>query len=262
MPTLAPLAVNAALLATAILVLWLVNLKTRDPSFIDSWWPLGMVLAAVVTLAMTGADPRRWLIVGLCALWGLRLGGYLFWRWRRQGPDRRYAEMMAAAEAERGWSYGLASLLFVFALQAPLQFIVSLPAQLGELAPPQPLGALAATGAALALVGIGFEALGDAQLARFKADPANRGKVLDTGLWRYTRHPNYFGDACLWWGVYLIAAETGFGAWSLPGPLLLTFLLTRFSGAPTVEGHMGARPGYAEYVRRTSSFVPWPPKRT
>jgi steroid 5-alpha reductase family enzyme len=260
---LLPLAINAAVSAAAFGVLWLLNLRTRDPSFIDSWWALGLVLTAVVTLAVTGGgDPHRWLLTGLCAVWGLRLGAYLLWRWRRHGPDPRYATMMDLAQKERGWGYGKASLLLVFALQAPLQFVVSLPVQLGQLAPGGPLGVLGYAGAALALIGIAFESIGDWQLVRFKADPANAGKVLQSGLWRYTRHPNYFGDACVWWGLYGIAIETGVGAWALPGPLLITLLLTRWSGVPTVEGRMRRkRPDYEGYVARTSAFVPLPPKR-
>ena len=150
----------------------------------------------------------------------------------------------------------------MFLLQAPLLFIVCLPAQLGQLsAEPLAIGALGWIGAAVALIGISFESVGDAQLKAFKADPANKGKVLDTGLWRYTRHPNYFGDACTWWGIYLIAAETSIGRWSIIGPLLLTFLLVKWSGVPLLErGLAKTRPGYADYVAKTSSFLPWPPK--
>jgi steroid 5-alpha reductase family enzyme len=259
---LTPLAINAAVIAACFAGLWLVSLRGRDPSVVDSWWALGTVLTAVDTLAMAGPSPRRLLLAGLCALWGLRLGLYLFWRWRKHGQDRRYAKLIADAERERGWGYPLASLAFVFALQAPLQFVVSLPVQLGVLAPDRALGPLAFAGAVLALFGAGFESLGDWQLVRFKADPANACKVLDIGLWRYTRHPNYFGEACVWWGLWLIAAETGLGAWSLPGPLLLTLLLTRGSGVPTAEAGLAERrPAYAAYVARTSSFVPLPPKR-
>jgi steroid 5-alpha reductase family enzyme len=198
----------------------------------------------------------------LCTVWGLRLGIYLIWRWRKQGPDRRYNTMMGKAQSERGWGYAKASLLLVFALQMPLQFVVCLPVQLGQIVPAVALGPLGLVGAALAVVGIVFESLGDWQLVRFKADPANAGKVLDTGLWRYTRHPNYFGDCCVWWGLYLIAAETGLGAWALPGPILITFLLTKWSGMPTVEGRMRRkRPEYEAYVQRTSGFVPMLPKK-
>ena len=125
------------------------------------------------------------------------------------------------------------------------------------------IGWLAWAGVAVAIFGIVFETIGDAQLERFKADPTKAGKVLDTGLWRYTRHPNYFGDACAWWGIYLVAAETGLpGALTIVGPILLTFLLTRVSGVPTTEGSMRRkRPDYEAYVARTSSFIPMPPKR-
>jgi steroid 5-alpha reductase family enzyme len=263
---LIPLALNAAISVALFTGLWLINLRTRDPSFIDSAWALGLVLLAVDSFLFGGGpasrDPHRWLLVGLCAIWGLRLGVYLLWRWRKQGPDRRYATMMGLAQKDRGWGYAKASLLLVFALQAPLQYVVGLPVQLGQLGAPAPLGHLAAAGLALALIGIAFESVGDWQLVRFKADPANAGKVLDTGLWRFTRHPNYFGDACVWWGLYLIAAETGVGAWALPGPLLITFLLTRWSGVPTVEGRMRRkRPDYEAYVQRTSGFIPMLPKK-
>ena len=124
------------------------------------------------------------------------------------------------------------------------------------------MGPIAWVGVVLALTGIAFESIGDAQLKAFRSNPANKGKVLDTGLWRYTRHPNYFGDACTWWGIWLVAAETGPAGWvSVLGPLFLTFTLTRWSGKPMLErGLKKSRPDYAAYVERTSGFVPWPPK--
>jgi len=257
------LAINAAVSAALFIALWLINVRIKDPSFIDSWWALGMVVMALTSFAVTGGgDPHRLALTVLCAAWGLRLGVYLLWRWRKHGPDRRYSTMMGLAQKERGWGYAKASLLLVFALQMPLQYVVALPVQLGQIHASGALGPLALAGVALALIGIGFESLGDWQLVRFKADPANAGKVLDTGLWRFTRHPNYFGDACAWWGLYLIAAETGLGAWALPGPILITFLLTRWSGVPTVEGRMRRkRPDYEAYVQRTSGFIPLPPKK-
>ena len=254
---------NFTIALVLFLTLWLVNVRIKDPSFIDSLWALGMVLIAWSTFLFVGAHgAHALLLTALCTVWGVRLGVYLLWRWRKNGPDRRYVTMMGLAQKERGWGYARASLLLVFALQLPLQFIVCLPVQLGQLSGDTPLGLLAWAGAALAVIGILFETIGDLQLVAFKADPANNGKVLQTGLWRYTRHPNYFGDACVWWGLWLIAAETGLGAWSLPGPILLTFLLTRWSGVPTVEGRMRRKkPDYEAYVQRTSGFVPMPPKR-
>ncbi|WP_304167079.1 DUF1295 domain-containing protein [Phenylobacterium aquaticum] len=265
MAVLPLLALNAAVSIALFLGLWAINLRTRDPSFIDGWWGLGMAVIALTSFLATGGQgAHRLALTALCVAWGVRLGGYLLWRWRQHGPDRRYSTMMAAAQAERGWGYGQASLLLVFALQMPLQFVVCLPVQLGQVANAGALGPVGWAGVVLATLGLGFESLGDWQLVRFKADPANAGKVLNTGLWRYTRHPNYFGDACMWWGLWLIAAETGLvGAASLPAPILITLLLTRWSGVPTVEGSIAKRrPDYEAYVAQTSGFVPWPPKRT
>lgn len=263
MSALVVLATNAAVLVALFVVMWLLCLKTRDVTPVDSLWALGMVVMAAATFVQTGGDPtRKALLLGLCALWGVRLGGYLLWRWRDHGPDRRYQTMFARAKEAKGWGFATASLLLVFAIQAPLLFIVCLPVQLGQIDAAPALGAIGWAGAALALVGIAFESIGDAQLVRFRRDPANAGQVMDRGLWRYTRHPNYFGDACTWWGLYLIAAETRIGLLALPGPVLLTWTLMKWSGAPTIEGRLKRKkPGYDAYIRRTSGFVPWWPKR-
>jgi steroid 5-alpha reductase family enzyme len=254
---------NAAVVVLCFGVLWWIGVRLRDVSFVDSWWALGMVVLAWTSFFATegGASPRKLLLLGLCTAWGLRLGLYLLWRWRKNGPDRRYVTMAGKAQSERGVGYARWALTAVFALQAPLQFVVALPVQLGALGDGA-VGMVGWIGATLAIVGIAFESIGDAQLVRFKADPANRDRVLDTGLWRYTRHPNYFGDVCVWWGLWLIAAESGVvGAVSVVGPVLLTFLLTRWSGMPTTEGRMRRRkPGYEDYVRRTPAFVPWVPR--
>ena len=261
MATLQLLLVNAAIVALCFAALWLIGLRLKDVSFVDSWWALGMVVLAWSSYFVTGgASPRRALLLVLCTAWGLRLGIYLLWRWRSQGPDRRYQTMAGKAQSERGIGFARWSALSVFALQGPLQFIVALPVQLGQVdgGATDTVGYL---GALLAVAGIAFETIGDWQLTRFKADPANAAKVLDTGLWRYTRHPNYFGDVCVWWGLLLIAAQTPIGLASLPGPILLTFLLTRWSGVPTTEGRMRRKkPGYEDYVARTPAFVPWFPR--
>ena len=259
----AMLATNFAILATLFILLWAICLKTRDVTPVDSVWALGMVLMAATTYAFAPGEPnRKLLLLILCAAWGLRLGGYMLWRWRHHGTDRRYAALLGKLEAKRGWSFGYASARMVFATQAPLLFVVCLPTQLGQYDAGPPLGTLAWIGAAIAAFGILFETIGDAQLVRFKANPANDGKVMDQGLWRYTRHPNYFGDACAWWGIYLVAAETTTGLWAISGPALLTWTLMKWSGAPTIEGKMTrTKPGYADYIARTSGFMPWPPKR-
>ncbi len=259
---IATLAINAAILVATFIAAWLICLKLRDVTPVDSLWAIGMVVMALASFLHTSGDPtRKALLLGLCALWGMRLGGYLLWRWRDHGPDRRYATMFAKAQEAKGWGFAKASLLMVFATQAPLLFIVCLPVQLGQIDAAPPLGLLGIVGAAVALIGICFETIGDAQLTAFRENPANAGHVMDRGLWRYTRHPNYFGDACTWWGLYLIAAETATGLWALPGPLLLTWTLMKWSGVPTTEGRMKRKkPGYEDYVRRTSGFVPWWPK--
>ncbi len=255
------LTINALILIATFLAAWLICLKLRDVTPIDSLWAIGMVVMALASYLHTNGDPtRKALLLGLCALWGVRLGGYLLWRWRDHGPDRRYATMLGKAQETKGWGFAKASLLMVFATQAPLLFIVCLPVQLGQIDLAPPIGMLGIAGAVIALIGIAFETVGDAQLTRFRRDPANAGHVMDQGLWRYTRHPNYFGDACTWWGLYLIAAETTTGLWALPGPVLLTWTLMKWSGVPTTEGRMKRKkPGYEDYVHRTSGFVPWWP---
>jgi steroid 5-alpha reductase family enzyme len=255
---------NFALLCVTMMTLWAYCVRIRDVSVIDSFWAFGMVMLAASTFAIADGSPaRKLLLLGLTALWGLRLAWHLFARWRAHGIDPRYAAILGRLMDKRGWSFARASFVQVFAMQAVLLFIVCLPVQLGQIdAQPAAIGWLGWLGAGVALTGIAFEAVGDAQLNAFRADPAMQGKVLDTGLWRYTRHPNYFGDACTWWGLGLIAAETSTGLWALPGPLLITWLLTRLSGVPMLEHRLRKnRPGYEEYVRRTSSFFPWPPRR-
>jgi steroid 5-alpha reductase family enzyme len=264
MEVLKILAIDAVTVVIAFTTLWAICASIRDVTMVDAWWALGMALLAVATFVqMDVATDRRVLLSVLCAVWAVRLGGYLFWRWRDHGPDRRYVRMMEKAEEKRGWSYARASFWLVFVTQAPLQFIVALPVMLGQIqADPVALGPLAYIGAALAVFGIVFESIGDWQLTVFRKNSANAGQVLQTGLWRYTRHPNYFGDACVWWGLFLIGAETPLGWLAIPGPILLTWTLMKWSGAPTLEFRMRkTKPGYAEYIARTSGFVPWPPKR-
>lgn len=256
------LAINAAMMAAIFVVLWLISLAIRDVSFVDSWWGIGLgVLALAAFLETSGFGPRQRLLVTLAVVWSLRLGLYLLWRWRRNGPDPRYVKIMAHAKSARGWSFATTSGLQVFALQGVLQFIVSLPVQLGQWGGDSGIAGLTIAGAALAVFGLLFETVGDAQLIAFKADPGNTGKVMDRGVWHYTRHPNYFGDACFWWGLFLIAAQSPLGWWSLPGPILMTFLLTRVSGMPMLEKSMQKKPDHAAYAARTSGFIPWFPKK-
>jgi steroid 5-alpha reductase family enzyme len=255
---------NLVLIFGVMIVLWGVAVAIRDVSFIDAVWPMGMVLLAATTFWLTNAaSPASLLLLALTMAWGLRLGMHLFIRWRRNGVDPRYARIIASAKDKKGWSFAKTALLQVFLLQGPLLFMVCLPAQLGIWRGGE-AGALALVGTLLAITGIAFETIGDWQLERFRADAANRGKVLNTGLWRYTRHPNYFGDACTWWGMWLIALSTGWdvGLASLIGPVFLNFTLVKWSGAAMLErGLKKTRPEYADYIARTSAFFPLPPKK-
>jgi steroid 5-alpha reductase family enzyme len=249
----------AAAIVVLMLGTWLLSLVWRDASIVDPVWPLGFVVVAWVTLTVADGNPtRQWVLVGMTTIWGLRLSGYLAWRKHGAPEDPRYQAM------RRHWGerFPLMSLLTVFALQGTLMWIVSLSVQLGQVRDTPDLGVLAFVGIALWIVGVTFETVGDAQLARFKSDPASKGQVMDRGLWRYTRHPNYFGDTCVWWGIALVAAETGIGAIGIVGAVVMTVLLVRVSGVPMLERSMAKRrPGYAEYVRRTSAFIPRPPGR-
>jgi len=253
------LGTNLLIVMTLMTALWMLSIPLRDVSFIDSFWALGMVIVAGTTYAMVGdGAARQQLLLLLTAIWGIRLGLHLFLRWRREGADRRYVALLAKAPGNPH----LFSLRKVFLLQGPLLWLVALPVQLGQIeTTPASLGIVAMLGAALAVTGILFETVGDWQLARFKADSASEGQVMDKGLWRYTRHPNYFGDACVWWGLYLIAAETATGRWAIVSPIFLTFILVKWSGAALLERRLKrSRPGYVDYIERTSSFFPWPPK--
>lgn len=249
---------TASVIAGCMVALWLLSLVLRNASIVDIFWGAGFAVIGLLAFSLTdGSTPRRLLITTLVCVWGLRLAGYLWWRNVGHGEDPRYVAM------RRHWGgrFPLVSLFTVFALQGVLMWIVSLPVQLAQFDAGGPLGLLDALGAALFAVGLTFESVGDWQLARFKADPNNAGRVMDRGLWRYTRHPNYFGDFCVWWSLFLIALATPYGGWSIVGPAVMSFFLMRVSGVPMLERSIGKRrPGYAEYKRKTSAFFPRPPR--
>lgn len=258
------LGINFAIALASFIILWRVGCVIRDVSFIDAWWAFGLALMAVTTFFQANGSPERMLLIlALTGLWGLRLGLYILWRWRSHGPDRRYVKMLARAEETKGWSFPKGSWRLVFRTQAPILWTVSLPVQLGQLSPtPVEVGLLGWGAAGLVLFGIVFESLADWQLVKFKAKPANAGKVFDRGLWRYTRHPNYFGDLCTWFGLFGIAAETQLGLFGIVGPVLLLVLFLKYSGGTSYEKRLTwHRPGYADYIARTSPLIPWPPRR-
>ncbi|HEV7720801.1 MAG TPA: DUF1295 domain-containing protein [Iamia sp.] len=247
--------------AVVMLVTWLVSVARRDASLVDIVWGLGFVVVAGASFVVgDGSNARRTLLLALVGIWGLRLAGYLAWRNLGHGEDRRYQKM----RRHYGEWFWLISLVTVFTLQGVLMLAVSTPVWLAAgVEHPDGLGPLAIVGGLLWLVGFAFEAGGDLQLARFKADPGNEGQVMDRGFWRYTRHPNYFGDFCVWWGIWLVAAETGPGRWGIVGPIVMTVFLLRVSGVALLEKDIGARrPKYADYIERTSAFFPLPPKKS
>lgn len=247
---------SAVAVAVVMGITWVVSVVVDDVSIVDLVWGLGFVVVAWVTFSVIG-DPgaRRWLIVTLATVWGLRLSSYLTWRNLGHGEDSRYQAMRAKSPDTFWWK----SLLTVFLLQGVVMWVVSLPLQAGQVPVPGPLGWLDWVGVAAWTVGIFFETVGDAQLARFKADPANEGKVMDRGLWHYTRHPNYFGDFIVWWGLYLIAVSAG-AWWTVVSPVVMTILLMKVSGAGLLEKTITTRrPGYDEYIRSTNAFFPGPP---
>ena len=253
---------NAAFIGLGVVVAgavlaWLFSLARHDVSVVDSLWSLFITTAGIVyavTLPSTSARPM--LMLALAIVWALRLSIYITWRNHGQPEDRRYQQIRARNQP----NFELKSLYLIFVLQALLAWIVSAPFLAG-IAGPNTLNALDWAGAALAAFGIVFEAVGDQQMARFKADAANKGQVMDSGLWRYTRHPNYFGECCTWWGLYLIAFAAGGAWWSIVSPLLMTFLLLKVSGVSLLEADITERrPAYRDYIARTSAFIPAMPR--
>ncbi len=235
-------------------VTWGVSLAKHDVSIVDRIWSLLFLGAAMAYALGVGAEmPRTALVLGLASVWALRLSLHITLRGWGEPEDRRYQAIRARNEP----GFAVKSLYLVFLLQGLLAWIISLPL-LAALASAEPMAWLDALGVAVWLTGFLFESIADGQLARFKADPANRGRVLDTGLWRYTRHPNYFGEFLVWWGFFLIALSAG-GWWSLISPLLMSVLLLRVSGVALLERDIaGRRPAYRDYVQRTNAFFPGP----
>lgn len=226
-------------------------------SVVDTAWGLAFVLVAAVA-AVVGDGPlwRRLLMLVLVAAWGLRLSWHMHRRNAGKGEDPRYAAML---EDQPGDPF-LVAIRKVYAVQGLAVWFVSLPIQVSASAGGGvPL--VAVLGGLLWGVGLAFEAVGDRQLAAFKADPSHRGRVMDRGLWSWTRHPNYFGDSCVWWGLFLVAASAWPGLLTVLSPVVMTYFLVFATGARLLERHMAERPGYREYQHRTSYFLPRPPKR-
>ena len=244
-------------LVAAATITWLISLPLRNVSIVDSLWSLMLFAAGVVySLGSDPRSPRLAFVLWLLALWAARLALYITARNVGHGEDRRYQEIRARNQPGFQWK----SLYLVFWLQAGLAWVISLPL-LGAFSSLRPLGLLDAIGGVLWVVGFVFEAGGDWQLARFKRDPANAGKVMDRGFWRYTRHPNYFGEFCIWWGFGFFALAAG-AWWGLAGSAVISFLLLKVSGVTLLEKDIGnRRPQYADYVLKTNAFFPGPPRK-
>ncbi|MBW2521444.1 MAG: DUF1295 domain-containing protein [Deltaproteobacteria bacterium] len=240
-------------------VIWFVVAVVRNRNDVaDIAWGGGFVCAAVTAGLAAGINGARALLVlFLVAAWGFRLMLHIGIRNRGKPEDRRYQ----AWRREWGSSYLLRSFLQVFLLQGFLLLVISLPVTHAIVRNGPPLSALDAAGFAVWLVGFAFEAVGDFQLLQFKKNPASRGKIMTSGLWRYTRHPNYFGEVVLWWGIFLICLSVPGGLLTVIGPLTITWLILRVSGTPLLEKRYADNTEYAEYIKKTSAFFPLPPKK-
>jgi len=243
-----------------MVALWLLSLPLKNSSIVDIFWGMGFVISSWIYFALTpeGYIGRKWMLVILVTLWGLRLSLYILWRNWGEAEDFRYQKWRQEAGG-RWWWY---SFFKVFLLQGVLMWLISAPLLAAQINPaPARLTWLDILALLVWGVGFFFEAVGDWQLSRFKADPANKGKLLTSGVWRYTRHPNYFGDAAQWWGYYLVALAAG-GWWAILSPVLMTFFLRAVSGVTMLEKTLKkTKPGYEEYVASTNAFIPWFPRK-
>jgi steroid 5-alpha reductase family enzyme len=252
--------VAVAFTTTVVLVMAVTAWSARRAgrvSVVDTAWGVALTLVALVaavaaTTLGEGDGVRRWLLVALVAVWGLRLSWHMHRRNHGKGEDPRYAAMLAGASA---WDL----VRKVWVMQGAAVLLVALPVMAASLSS-SPVGPLAWLGVGIWLLGVAFEAIGDEQLARFKADPANRGRIMDRGLWSWTRHPNYFGDACVWWGIWLVSLTSSWSLLTVVAPVTMTYFLVWATGARPLDEHMHGRPGWDEYAARTSMFVPRPPR--
>ncbi|MCA9603040.1 MAG: DUF1295 domain-containing protein [Myxococcales bacterium] len=253
-----PLIFTFVLLALGAAALWGLSLRDDDVSIVDIGWGLGVVLVTWVALAHSYPTERHWLLAILVTLWGVRLSGHLYLR--HEGEDTRYQRI----RDRHGDAFRYSSMYLVFGLQAALLWFIALPLQICELTDPHPspeLGTLDSLGMVLFFLGFAIETGADVHLYLWKRDPANLGKVLDAGLWKYSRHPNYFGEILVWWGFYFVAAASGWAAIGIWSPILVAYLLLKVSGIPALEAELGARKrDYASYIARTSMLIPMPPK--
>lgn len=255
------LGINALVVFAAVSLLWLLSVFKRDASIVDPFWAPLFAIILTSTLIQSTLTPAKILLAVLVFVWALRLGGYLLWRNWGKPEDFRYVSFRKHYGVERYW---WVSFFQVFLLQGALAFFVSAPLQLAALSTsPDAISGFDIAGALVFTLGFVFEAGGDYQLLKFKREPESKGKLLTTGLWAWTRHPNYFGNAAMWWGFGLCALDAGvlWGGLAFLGPLLMTFLLLRVSGVSMLDRHLAkTKPGFEAYVANTPAFFPRPPR--
>ena len=250
----------ALIILVLVTLLWIWSVIIKNVSIVDIFWGFGFVVVNTFYVFMSGdLNARKILILTLVGFWGLRLAIYLAWRNIGKGEDFRYKEFRRNYGPKRYWWF---SYFQTFLLQGVLIMIVSLPLLgINSSASSGDLNLLDYFGIIVWLIGFTFEAGGDFQLARFKRDFANKGKVLNTGFWKYTRHPNYFGDAAVWWAYAIFSIAAG-SYWQLIGAIVMTLLIIKISGVALLEKTLNnTKPQYREYIQKTSSFFPWFPKK-
>ena len=238
-------------------ILFVIALFKRDNSIADIGWGFGFVIVALLTFFLEqGFTARHILVTALVVIWGMRLSTHIYLRNRGKGEDPRYAAW------RKNWGnwFVVRSFFQVFILQGLLLLFIAYAIILVNSSSEAGLSALDICGLAVWIIGFLFESIGDLQLKRFIADEQNRGHILNTGLWRYTRHPNYFGEATMWWGIFLIALSVPYGWTAIISPAVITFLLLRVSGVILLEKEFTDNEEFKEYKRRTSAFIPWFPK--
>jgi steroid 5-alpha reductase family enzyme len=250
---------SAAAVTVLVAATFAVAKAVGRHSVIDTAWGLlfvAIAISALVSSSGHGDALCRIVIAAMTVAWGLRLATHIGLRTIHRPEDPRYAALLAKAKGNPD----LYALRVIYLLQAGLAFVISAPVQVGMFTR-GPMTAVGWVGVVVWVIGVGFEAVSDRQLQAFRGDASNKGKIMQSGLWHYSRHPNYFGDACVWWGIFLVAAQHWPGVLALPAPVIMTFLLTKGSGVRVLDRHMAGRAGWAEYAQRTSAFFPLPPRR-
>lgn len=256
------LAINFGVAIGSVLLLWLISIPIRDVSIIDMFFAVILWMITLVSFLLGGGAPeRKWLVMILVGIWAFRITAHLIQRNWGHGEDPRYTKLRSWVKDDR--SFNWLSLRKVFLLQGVVLWLTSIPVQMAMLyEEPAMLGWPALAGAALWLLGFLFETISDLQLKQFRSDATKKGTVLQSGLWKYSRHPNYFGELCIWWGLFLVACDNPIGLITIIGPLVYSYLVINVTGQRTLDKKLAReKPGYKDYMDRTSGLIPLPPRR-